>query len=64
MPPPRLRGRASVLYSYRKLITLGIDSQVMVFDGLYHGFMTDPDFPEAREGYTIAAAFFDKHLGR
>jgi monoterpene epsilon-lactone hydrolase len=36
----------------------------MVFDGLYHGFMTNPDFPESREGYQIAAAFFDKHLGR
>lgn len=51
-------------YSYRKLIKLGIDSQIMVFDGLYHGFMTNPDFPEAQEGYAIAAAFFDKHLGR
>ena len=58
-------GAASgALYSYRKLIGLGIDSQVMVFDGLYHGFMTNPDFPEAQEGYRIAAAFFDKHLGK
>ncbi len=55
---------SGALYSYRKLITLGIDSQVMVFDGLYHGFMTNPDFPEAQEGYRIAAAFFDRHLGR
>jgi len=55
---------SGALYSYRKLITLGIDAQVMVFDGLYHGFMTNPDFPEAQEGYKIAAAFFDKHLGR
>ena len=52
------------LYSYRKLIGLGIDSQIMVFDGLYHGFMTNPDFPEAQEGYKIAAAFYDKHLGK
>jgi acetyl esterase/lipase len=58
-------GAASgALYSYRKLIKLGIDSQVMVFDGLYHGFMTNPDFPEAQEGYTLAAAFFDRHLGK
>ena len=58
-------GAASgALYGYRKLIKLGIDSQVMVFDGLYHGFMTNPDFPEAQEGYKIAAAFFDKHLGK
>jgi epsilon-lactone hydrolase len=58
-------GAASgALYSYRKLIKLGIDSQVMVFDGLYHGFMTNPDFPEAQEGYKLAAAFFDSHLGK
>lgn len=55
---------SGALFSYRKLIKLGIDSQIMVFDGLYHGFMTNPDFPEAQEGYKIAAAFFDKHLGR
>lgn len=55
---------SGALHSYRKLIKLGIDSQVMVFDGLYHGFMTNPDFPESQEGYKLAAAFFDKHLGR
>ena len=55
---------SGALYSYRKLIKLGVDSQVMVFDGLYHGFMTNPDFPEAQEGYKIAAAFYDKHLGK
>jgi acetyl esterase/lipase len=55
---------SGALHSYRKLIKLGIDSQVMVFDGLYHGFMTNPDFPEAQEGYKIAATFYDKHLGR
>ena len=51
-------------YSYLKLIKVGVDSQLMVFDGLYHGFMTNPDFPEAQDGYKIAAAFFDKHLGK
>ncbi len=55
---------SGALYSYRKLIKLGVESQVMVFDGLYHGFMTNPDFPEAQEGYKIAAAFYDKHLGK
>jgi monoterpene epsilon-lactone hydrolase len=55
---------SGALYSYRNLIKLGIDSQILVYDGLYHGFMTNPDFPEAQEGYRIAAAFFDKHLGK
>jgi epsilon-lactone hydrolase len=51
-------------YSHRKLLQLNIDSELMIFDGLYHGFMTNPDFPESRDGYQIAANFFDKHLGR
>jgi acetyl esterase/lipase len=55
---------SGALFSYRKLIKLGVDSQLMVFDGLYHGFMTNPDFPEAQEGYKTAAAFYDKHLGK
>jgi hypothetical protein len=25
--------------------------------------MTNPDFPEAQEGYRIAASFYDRHLG-
>ena len=44
-------------YSHRKLLKLGIESDLLIFDGLYHGFMTTPDFPEAQEGYEIAATF-------
>jgi epsilon-lactone hydrolase len=55
---------SGALFGYRNLIKLGVDSQILVFDGLYHGFMTNPDFPEAQECYKIAAAFYDKHLGK
>jgi epsilon-lactone hydrolase len=51
-------------YSYRKLRKQGIDSELLVYDSLFHGFMTNPDFPEAQEAYRIAAAFYDQHLGR
>jgi monoterpene epsilon-lactone hydrolase len=51
-------------YSHRKLLKAGVDSELMIFDGLYHGFMTNPDFPEAQEGYQIAAKFYDRHLGK
>ncbi|MEY4763278.1 MAG: hypothetical protein RLZZ200_3135 [Pseudomonadota bacterium] len=51
-------------YSHWKLLKAGVPSDLMIFEGLYHGFMTNPDFPEAREGYQIAAKFFDTHLGR
>ncbi len=51
-------------YSHWKLLKVGVDSELMLFDGLYHGFMTNPDFPEAQDGYKIAAKFYDKHLGK
>jgi epsilon-lactone hydrolase len=51
-------------YSHWKLLAAGVDSELMIFDGLYHGFMTNPDFPEAQAGYKIAAKFFDRHLGK
>jgi len=51
-------------YSHWKLLKMGVESDLLIFDGMYHGAMTNPDFPESREGYTITAKFFDKHLGR
>jgi epsilon-lactone hydrolase len=55
---------SNALYSHRQLAKAGVDTRLLVYDGLYHGFMTNPDFPEAREAYQITAAFYDKHLGR
>jgi len=51
-------------FGYRKLLKVGVDSQLLIYDGLYHGFMTNPDFPESQEGYKIAATFFDRHVGK
>ena len=51
-------------YSHRKLLKVGVDSDLLIYDGLYHGSMTNPDFPESQEGYKLTAAFFDKHLGK
>ncbi|MCP5143493.1 MAG: alpha/beta hydrolase [Gammaproteobacteria bacterium] len=51
-------------FSHRKLLQAGVESDLLIFEGLYHGFMTNPDFPEAQEGYRLTAAFFDQHLGR
>jgi acetyl esterase/lipase len=50
--------------SYRRMIALGVESQLMIFDGMGHGFMTNPDFPESRELYAAGVRFFDRHLGR
>jgi acetyl esterase/lipase len=51
-------------FGHRKLIEVGVESDLLIYDGLFHGFMTNPDFPESQEGYKSTAAFFDKYLGR
>jgi acetyl esterase/lipase len=50
-------------FSHRQLLKAGVESELLIYDGLYHGFMTNPDFPESQEAYKLTAAFFDRHLG-
>lgn len=54
---------SSAAYGHRRMVRAGVPSDLLIFDGLGHGFMTNPDYPEARELYEIAAKFYDKHLG-
>jgi acetyl esterase/lipase len=55
---------SAAAYSHRRLLMAGVESDLLIYDGLGHGFMTNPDFPEARELYGIAARFYDRHLAR
>jgi dipeptidyl aminopeptidase/acylaminoacyl peptidase len=55
---------SAAAYSHRRLVKAGVESDLLIYDGLHHGFMTNPDFPESRDLYEIAAKFYDKHLGR
>ena len=55
---------SAAAYGHRRLLKMGVESDLLIYDGLGHGFMTNPDYPEARDLYEIAAKFYDKHLGR
>jgi monoterpene epsilon-lactone hydrolase len=48
----------------RRLWEAGIDSELFIFDGLWHAFMMHPELPESREVYRIVWRFFDTHLDR
>lgn len=54
---------SAAAYGHRRLLKAGVESELLIYDGLGHGFMTNPDYPEARDLYEIAAKFYDKHLG-
>jgi len=46
------------------LTKAGVDSELHVWDGLFHGFFYDVDVPESKEAFAIITKFFDRHLGK
>jgi hypothetical protein len=45
------------------LVKLGVDADLHVWEGLFHGFFYNPDVPESQEAYDVIVRFFEKHLG-
>jgi hypothetical protein len=52
---PGLRQLAA--YSHRRLLMAGVESDLLIYDGLGHGFMTNAALPETREAQQIAVTF-------
>ena len=50
-------------YTHRRFLAAGVESDLLIYDGLGHGFMTNPDLPESRDLYDITVKFYDRHLG-
>jgi epsilon-lactone hydrolase len=54
---------SGALYTHTQLVKLGVDAELHVWDGLFHGFFYNPDVPESRDCYDVMVRFFDRHLG-
>ena len=54
---------SSVLQSQRLLTNAGVETELHVWDGMWHAFFSDPELPEAKEAYAVMVRFFDRHLG-
>jgi epsilon-lactone hydrolase len=54
---------SSVVYTHSRLVELGVEADLHVFEGLGHAFFYNPDLPESREVYALVGKFFDSHLG-
>jgi len=46
------------------LTKAGVDSELYVWDGLFHGFFYNADVPESKDAFNIMIKFFDRHLGK
>jgi len=49
--------------SHIQLVRLGVDAELYVWDGMWHGFFVDPTLPEAREACEMIVDFFNRRLG-
>jgi|TARA_B100000315_G_scaffold260671_1_gene323894 acetyl esterase/lipase len=56
---------SGVLASHRKLVRLGVEAELHIWEGMGHAtFAFNPRLPESDEVHTVIVRFFDKHLGR
>jgi len=55
---------SSLCHTQAALTNLGVETELHVWDGMWHAFFIDPDIPESKEVYRVIVNFFDRHLGR
>ena len=54
---------SSTVYTHSQLVKHGVDAELHVWEGLFHGFFYNSDVPESREAYDVIVKFFNRHLG-
>jgi epsilon-lactone hydrolase len=57
-------GLSSVVYTDTRLAKAGVETELHVWDGMWHAFHFEVELPESREAYDAIARFFDRRLGR
>lgn len=55
---------SGTLFTDTQLVKQGVDVELHVWDGLFHGFFYNVDVPESRDALNVMIKFFDRHLGR
>lgn len=55
---------SDAIYTDEQLVKQGVDTELHVWEGLFHGFFYNADVPESRDAFDVMIRFFDRHLGR
>jgi acetyl esterase/lipase len=55
---------SSLFNTQAALTKVGVETELHIWDGMWHAFFIDPDLPESKEVYGVIVKFFDRHLGR
>jgi acetyl esterase/lipase len=54
---------SSLIYSQQLLDQAGAQTELHVWEGMWHSFFSDPELPESKDAYRVIARFFLHHLG-
>lgn len=54
---------SSALYTHEQLVKLGVETELHVWEGLFHGFFYNADVPESKDAMNVIIKFFNRHLG-
>jgi acetyl esterase/lipase len=55
---------SNAVYTHAQLVKNGVDADLHVWEGMFHGFFYNPDVPESRECYDVIVRFFAERLGQ
>jgi acetyl esterase/lipase len=55
---------SAAINSHNQLSKAGVETELFIWDGLYHAFIYNSELPESREAYAVMTRFFEKHLSR
>jgi monoterpene epsilon-lactone hydrolase len=55
---------SSVVRSHELLTQAHVESELHVYDGMWHAFFIFPELPESNAAYSVIVHFFEQHLGR
>jgi acetyl esterase/lipase len=55
---------SAALYTHEQMVRLGVETELHVWEGLFHGFFYNADIPESQDAFKVMISFFDRHLGR
>ncbi|WP_114240472.1 alpha/beta hydrolase [Dyella sp. C9] len=55
---------SAVVRSQTLLSQAGVDTELHVWEGMWHSFFSDPELPESQSAYAVIVKFFDRHLGQ
>lgn len=55
---------SSAVHTHALLVKQGVETDLHVWEGMFHGFFYNVDVPESRDCYDVIVKFFEKHLGQ